>query len=201
MLKTLVLFGCVGCEPPNPPPPPCTPGAAYSFHLGSFSPFLSPGQISNVQNLTTVDMSVFSSIYTDFRNRVRSYWHKSATVCGTQYQAQIELQNAPLPTNADIEVKQIITLPSGGGNPPPDACGTFSLGTQTTFLITLINDGGSQCAMSVTAAHEFGHNLGFDDAYNETTLAPLHSQSLDVMTVDDAGVVLAEHLKVLADKY
>lgn len=202
MIQTLIIFACVGCEPPPPPPPPCTPGAAYSFHLGSFSAILGFGQVTNVQNSTTINMSVSSSVYSDFRNWVRSYWHKTTEVCGTQYQLEIELQNALLP-GVDLLVKKTIIPPGGPGRPSPDDCGTFGAGNgiDSVFEIELISDGGVQCKMPVTAAHEFGHNLGFDDAYSESTLAPLHSQPRDVMTVDDDGVVLGEHLKVISEKY
>jgi len=56
--------------------------------------------------------------------------------------------------------------------------------------------------IQIAAAHEFGHQLGFEDAYDTATLAPLHSQTSDIMTAAGPGKqVLGAHGRLLVEKY
>jgi len=50
------------------------------------------------------------------------------------------------------------------------------------------------------AGHEFGHLLGFDDTYIESTQLPIQGFSNDIMA-SRYGVVLWQHAAVLGEKY
>ncbi len=70
-------------------------------------------------------------------------------------------------------------------------------GEFTATTIQIINN--RECDLSKSAAHEFGHELGFADAYDLNTLQHLHSDGEDIMT-NTGAKVKGYHGKILHEK-
>lgn len=184
--------------------PTCQPGEPYDFHNAEFNfrGSLYPVTVSTVSSsIKSVkpNLKVYLSrgSFSDFKTWVTGRWDTDVVNCGIEYQITPTLTSV-FPQDARLEVE--IRLVPPVGSKASDVCGQWGAGdtSGTSTKITIFRDGN--CNDAITAAHEFGHELGFGDAYDEETLQPLHGDSADVMTAF-GGTVKGYHGRVLAEEY
>ncbi|MGH8544787.1 MAG: hypothetical protein ACREX3_14410 [Gammaproteobacteria bacterium] len=139
----------------------------------------------------------------DFETRVNL--RPTALTGGTIGAGNVILTNRTRPTpyrvvqfDPDLQVfrlvaNQGVTLPNATVEESLARLRLLNLG-EADFIF---HDG--VCNDAITAAHEFGHELGFDEAY-DNNLQPRHGDASDVMTAF-GGAVKGYHGRVLANQY
>jgi hypothetical protein len=99
----------------------------------------------------------------------------------------------PRDTRTSLEFNEVSSISNGEVRD----CGLWD---NQQFPTVIYVSRSPSCNQVTTAGHEFGHELGFVDAYDPVTLLPLHSQTADIMTVDGSSI-LGAHGRILVEKY
>lgn len=201
----IVIVSCHHCNPVDPPPPTCDPGAAYNFHIANFNErFSLPVSVTQITNgfKTTAQVVVLTSspeLFTEFQSAVNQWWNKTVTNCGKSYQISIILERTIFDFQANVEFMKKFAMPPGSSGATDD-CGTWGPALGEVFATRIKVWVDTACNTTKTMAHEFGHELGFVNAYAEGSNIPLHTQIGDLMTAF-GNSVFGAHGQVLAEVY
>lgn len=183
----------------------CVRGAAYDFHAPRIRfravayPITIGRTATNRIDITvTLRVTGFPNDFSDIKAWIQQIWDRTVSLCGVSYTFDVTfLYDEFGLNNPHMRFKKVNSLPPQPGSTGHSLCGQWDP-TQTPTLLTV--DNLLTCNQQTTAGHEFGHELGFENAYDENTLAPLHSQTDDVMTSDGTSIWGA-HARVLVEQY
>ncbi|MEM9388322.1 MAG: DUF6531 domain-containing protein [Pseudomonadota bacterium] len=192
--------------------PPCNPGALYSFHNPNWSsPNILPGSVQVSGNTVTYNLTVWGQnkvATANFVNETKTRWSKTLTNCGSTYTLVVNLDDQSDDTlfynGQDIEFRTASGLIAHRPGGPANACATAGSSSNPPVpnLVRqwLAPPGGGCSNHGQIAAHELGHVLGFDDAYDLTTLAPLHTETGDIMFTGSNLSVKSGHVRILRER-
>jgi hypothetical protein len=178
----------------------------YAFHSPIWIYDTSPVHVTKTGTLNAGLIAINAKVYTStqlkfdwFRDYVTSYWNGPVTGSGVNVNITISLQRVLSVGEADFVVDY---PPSSPINPiHADVCGSHN---SSTHAIVVYADGAGQgCDEQKTSAHEYGHHIGFRDAYAPTPpYSILHCDQTDVM---GSGALANEvswyHGRILWEKY
>lgn len=183
--------------------PPCTP--PYQFHAsnpyigGVFESIERSGNLANGQITIRVRVDTLTeSDFNKFKTWVEAAWNKHFQGVGVGLTVNVQLTRNNFVR--DVRVRIPIEAPPGGpsNNPPPDNCGTFNRNVVPFEIIVRDNPA---CSLSTTAAHEFGHQMKFANAYltvDNVCVDSLHCDSTDIMACGNQ--VSAYHAQLLWER-
>ncbi len=175
----------------------------YTFHNGIWTYDTPISHVTKAGALSAGQISVDVRVYTStqlkfdqFRTWVQNRWNKTVSGNGVNLAISINMQRVSFVQEADIQVD---VVPSNPLNPAdPDACGYHQ--TTSPHNIVVYADGDGQgCNEETTGAHEYGHHLGFKNAYAQPYPSTQHCDQSDVMSW--GNVVQWYHGRILWERY
>jgi YD repeat-containing protein len=154
---------------------------------------LNSGQLS-------IDVKVYTSTqlkFDWFQSYVTNRWNKTVTGNGVNVTIAINLHRVGSVGEADVQVDY---PPSNPINPiDPDSCGYHDPNTAPHSIVVFSDGSGQGCDEVKTSAHEYGHHLGFRNAYAQPAPNALHCDQNDVMSW--GNLVQWYHGRILWEKY
>ena len=81
----------------------------------------------------------------------------------------------------------------------PEVCGYHESGATPHSIVVYADGDGQGCDEATTSAHEYGHHLGFRDAYTQPPPATLHCDQSDIMSW--GNMVQWYHGRILWERY
>jgi len=180
----------------------CSPGAAYDFHAPRFVRRAVSYPLTIAGTAAAITLKVYSSQsdFDQYGTAIEQLWTKNVPLCGVGYSIAVDLQlELNIANSWQLEIRSRSSLVDEENRP---ACGLYT--PEATLGRPLLEVSRAiECPYWATnAAHEFGHELGFADAYDKDTKEPLHTQAADIMTAQGPGkVVLGAHGRILVEKY
>jgi YD repeat-containing protein len=176
----------------------------YAFHNPIWTYDTPLSHVTKLGVLSAGQLSVQVKVYTStqlkfdwFQSYVTNRWNKTVTGAGVNLAVSISFQRVASVGEADLQVDY---PPSSPINPvDPDTCGYHNAGTTPHSIVVYADGSGQGCDEGTTSAHEYGHHLGFKNAYTQPPPSTLHCDQNDVMSW--GNVVQWYHGRILWERY
>jgi len=185
-IETRYVPNSTFCSPPTFPGTwlGCQPAPQYLFHRANKTipdaTIVKSGTRNNgAINITVYAVADTTSEFNNFKSAVIAGWQKTVSACELNISISINITRQ-LITNGSTNVyyQEKTIAPPSSANPPPEFCGT-RLSKSGHDIIRINNT--ATCNKSTTIKHEFGHLIGFGDAYALPFPAAGHNDTTDIM--------------------
>jgi hypothetical protein len=176
----------------------------YAFHNPIWTSDTPLSHVTKSGAMSGGTLGVQVKVYTStqlkfdwFQAYVTSRWNTTVAGNGVTLAISVSLQRVASAGEADLQVDYPPSSPLNPTN--PEVCGYHESGATPHSIVVYADGDGQGCDEATTSAHEYGHHLGFRDAYTQPPPTTLHCDQSDIMSW--GNMVQWYHGRILWERY